>query len=85
LHRRTTVLGQKIALRQVWAFSTGFVRRYHEQAYLLAKGNPHKPPVLLPSVLEWRYTTNALHPTQKPVGAVVYLSTADNSIGPKTR
>jgi len=37
--------------------------------------------MLLPSVLEWRYTTNALHPTQKPVGALLPLIMAFSRIG----
>jgi adenine-specific DNA-methyltransferase len=67
--------------RKRYPSSTGFVRRYHEQAYLLAKGNPRQPHTLLPSVLEWRYTTNALHPTQKPVGALMPLVMAFSQIG----
>lgn len=47
---------------------TGFVHRRHEQAMLLAKGNPAAPRQPLPDVLPWgRYTGNKLHPTQKPV------------------
>lgn len=43
----------------------------HEQAYLLAKGSP-KPPAHPPSdVQPWRYSGNKLHPTQKPVAALV--------------
>jgi DNA modification methylase len=37
--------------------------------------------MLLPSVLEWRYTTNVLHPTQKPVGALMPLIMAFSQIG----
>lgn len=40
----------------------------HEQAYLLAKGWPDKPARPPPDVLDWTYTGNRLHPTQKPVG-----------------
>jgi adenine-specific DNA-methyltransferase len=71
---------EHLVWRKRYPSSTGFVRRYHEQAYLLAKGNPHRPTVLLPSVLEWRYTTNALHPTQKPVGALMPLIMAFSQI-----
>src|SRR5262245_59869842 len=52
---------------------TGFGRRSHEQAYLLANSAPRLPQVFLLSVLEWRYTENRLHPTQKPVGALMPL------------
>jgi site-specific DNA-methyltransferase (adenine-specific) len=47
--------------------STGFVSRRHEQAYLLAKGHPTPGTFLLPDVMDWHYTQNRLHPTQKSV------------------
>ena len=47
----------------------------------MAKGNPKRPHVLLPSVLEWRYTANILHPTQKPVGALMPLVMAFSQVG----
>jgi adenine-specific DNA-methyltransferase len=72
---------EHIVWRKRYPSSTGFVRRFHEQAYLLAKGSPKRPQVLLPSVLEWRYTTNILHPTQKPVGALMPLVMAYSQIG----
>lgn len=54
--------------------SEGFVLRDHESAYVLAKGKPKKPRLMLPSVLsEWQYTGNKLHPTQKPVMAMLPL------------
>lgn len=70
----------------VWAkqysSSEGYVLRDHEQAYLLAKGNPKKPKIKLPSVLsEWRYTGNTLHPAQKPVMALLPLIMAFSQIG----
>ena len=72
---------EHLVWRKRYPSSTGFVRRYHEQAYLLAKGTPRRPPMLLPSVLEWRYTGNTLHPTQKPVGALMPLVMAFSQIG----
>jgi adenine-specific DNA-methyltransferase len=72
---------EHLVWRKRYPSSTGFVRRYHEQAYLLAKGTPRRPQTLIPSVLEWRYTTNALHPTQKPVGALMPLIMAFSQIG----
>ena len=56
--------------------SVGAVERYHEAAYLLGKGRPPKPDALLPSVLQWDYTGNKLHPTQKPVSAIRPLLSA---------
>lgn len=52
---------------------TGFVGYSHESAYLLAKGDPLKPRIILGDVLEWHYTGNTLHPTQKPVMAILPL------------
>ena len=50
-----------------YASTERFLRYQHENAYLLAKGNPQKPVHTIPDVLEWKYTGNNLHPTQKPV------------------
>jgi adenine-specific DNA-methyltransferase len=44
-----------------------FLRYHHENAYLLAKGNPPPPSERIPDVLEWKYSGNKLHPTQKPL------------------
>jgi DNA modification methylase len=44
-----------------------FLRYHHENAYLLAKGNPTQPAQRIPDVLEWKYSGNRLHPTQKPL------------------
>ncbi len=48
----------------------GFLRSTHECAYLLAKGRPARPKVLLNDVQPWSYTGNKLHPTQKPLSAI---------------
>ena len=64
-----------------YASAEKFVRYYHEQAYLLAKGRPRKPRYRLPSVLEWRYSGNELHPTQKPVMAILPLVMAFSEQG----
>jgi DNA modification methylase len=64
-----------------YASGEKFVRYYHEQAYLLAKGRPRKPRLRLPDVLEWRYTGNALHPSQKPVMAILPLIMAYSQRG----
>jgi adenine-specific DNA-methyltransferase len=49
------------------------VQMKHEQAYLLAKGNPLPPASPPPDVLPWNYTGNRLHPTQKPVASLTPL------------
>ena len=49
------------------------VQGMHEQAYLLAKGNPALPACPPVDVLPWKYTGNRLHPTQKPVCSLTTL------------
>ncbi|MEX0828264.1 MAG: DNA methyltransferase [Haliea sp.] len=53
-----------------YASSAGFLRYEHEQAYLLAKGRPSPPEFPTGDVIDWTYTGNRLHPTQKPVGVL---------------
>ena len=43
----------------------------HEQAYLLAKGNPLPPKYPPADIIPWTYTGNKLHPTQKPVSSLM--------------
>ena len=50
-----------------YASTERFLRYHHENAYLLAKGNPQQPAQRIPDVLEWKYSGNRLHPTQKPL------------------
>jgi adenine-specific DNA-methyltransferase len=56
-----------------YASSTRFVKYQHESAHLLAKGNPRTPEQPIPDVIEWHYTGNRLHPTQKPLAALMPL------------
>jgi adenine-specific DNA-methyltransferase len=51
----------------------GYTRSFHEVMYLLAKGRPPKPTQPLDDVMEWHYTGNPLHPTQKPVEVIQTL------------
>ncbi len=44
----------------------------HESAFLLAKGNP-TPRKILDDVLDWEYSGNRLHPTQKPLNVILPL------------
>ncbi|MCK1513038.1 DNA methylase [Bradyrhizobium sp. 190] len=53
-----------------YASSVRFVKGMHEQAYLLAKGDPHFPSAPISDVLDWEYTGNRLHPTQKPISVL---------------
>lgn len=53
-----------------YASRSRFVLYSHESAYLLAKGHPARPRIILPDVLQWKYSGNRFHPTQKPVRAL---------------
>jgi adenine-specific DNA-methyltransferase len=57
-----------VVFTKKYASSARFMSYQHEQAYLLAKGNPTLPANPPPDVIPWTYTGNRLHPTQKPVG-----------------
>lgn len=59
-----------LVFRKRYASSARFLRYEHEQAYLLAKGDPELPARPVPDVLDFPYTGNKLHPTQKPVAAL---------------
>jgi DNA modification methylase len=59
-----------IVFRKSYASSVRFMRYHHEQAYLLVKGDPHPPVRPLPDVLDFPYSGNRLHPTQKPTQAL---------------
>jgi len=50
-----------------YASTERFLRYHHENAYLLTKGNPSQPAQPISDVLEWKYSGNKLHPTQKPL------------------
>lgn len=56
-----------IVWQKSYASSSRFLRAHHEQAYLLAKGNPPIPSEPLQDVRPWDYTGNRLHPTEKAV------------------
>jgi site-specific DNA-methyltransferase (adenine-specific) len=59
-----------IVFRKGYASSSGFVRYEHESAYLLAKGDAQLPVNAPSDVVDWEYTGNRLHPTQKPVSVL---------------
>jgi DNA modification methylase len=62
-----------LVFRKSYASTTRFLRYQHEQAYLLAKGEPSRPEHPIADVLEMRYSGNHLHPTEKPVSALLPL------------
>lgn len=59
-----------LVFRKQYASSTRFLRYEHEMAYLLAKGEAVPPEKPIRDVIEFSYTGNKLHPTQKPVLAL---------------
>lgn len=50
-----------------YASSTGYVKYQHEAAHLLVKGTPWSMAETISDVIEWTYSGNVLHPTQKPL------------------
>lgn len=53
--------------------SSRFVRYQHECAHLLAKGFPPHPDSTIGDVIDWTYSGNRLHPTQKPLSVLLPL------------
>jgi site-specific DNA-methyltransferase (adenine-specific) len=70
-----------IVFRKRYASKARHLRYQHESAYLLAKGFPPFPGRPPPDVLDWHYSGNRLHPTQKPVQSLKPLITAFTSPG----
>lgn len=66
------VVGHMVFVKR-YASRTRFLRYQHEQAYLLAKGNPELPTEPLSDVIEMVFSGNKLHPTQKPVSSLIPL------------
>ena len=56
-----------------YASSRRYLAHHHEQAFLLAKGNPARSLEPIEDVRGWSYTGNRLHPTQKPVEPLAEL------------
>lgn len=56
-----------IVFRKRYASKARFVSYTHESAYVLAKGQPALPCDPPADVMDFPYTGNRLHPTQKPV------------------
>lgn len=54
-----------IVFRKRYASSVRLLRYEHECAYLLTKGDVHLPVNAPSDVVDWIYTGNRLHPTQK--------------------
>lgn len=60
-------IGGHIVFRKRYTSKSAFLQYRHEAAYLLVKGNPAFPATPLPDVMDWIYTGNKLHPTQKSI------------------
>lgn len=60
-------LAGHMVFRKGYASSTRYLQYRHEQAFLLAKGRPPMSSAPPPDVMDWTYTGNRLHPTQKSV------------------
>ncbi|MEO0782298.1 MAG: DNA methyltransferase [Pseudomonadota bacterium] len=63
----------EIVWRKDYASRKGFTQYCHESAYVLAKGRPALPQRPLPSVMDWTYSGNKSHPTEKAVEVIAPL------------
>lgn len=70
-----------IVWQKDYASRAGLVEYRHEQAYLLAKGNPARPAKPLADVQPWEYSGNRAHPTEKAVGILTPLVRAFSKPG----
>lgn len=59
-----------IVFAKSYPSSVRYLEHRHEQAYVLAKGEPPLPFEPLPDVQPFAYTGNRLHPTEKPRSAL---------------
>jgi site-specific DNA-methyltransferase (adenine-specific) len=62
-----------LAFPKRYTSTTRYLRYQHELAYLLAKGSPARPAEPIGDVLDWTYSGNKLHPTQKPLSVLLPL------------
>lgn len=53
--------------KKKYVSSRRFLKRTHEQAYVLAKGRPDLPRKPIRDVQPWHYSGNRFHPTEKAV------------------
>jgi DNA modification methylase len=62
-----------LAFPKRYTSSSHFLRYQHECAHLLAKGYPPYPEDTVGDVIDWTYSGNKLHPTQKPLSVLLPL------------
>jgi DNA modification methylase len=74
-------LAGHLTFTKQYASTERFLQYRHENAYLLAKGNPQPPTQRIPDVLEWKYSGNRLHPTQKPLCVLTPLIQSFSRLG----
>ncbi len=70
-----------IVWQKDYSSSAGFLQYRHEQAYLLAKGNPDRPAKPIRDVRAWEYTGNKAHPTEKAISILTPLIEAFSKPG----
>lgn len=62
-----------IIWRKGYSSSRRHVQYRHESAWVLTKGNPKAPARPLPDVMNWVYSSNRSHPTEKAVEVIAPL------------
>ena len=62
-----------LAFPKRYTSATKYLRYQHECAHLLAKGYPKAPAETIGDVIDWTYSGNKLHPTQKPISVLLPL------------
>lgn len=62
-----------ITMPKRYTSASRLMRYQHENAYLLAKGSPAAPRHVIGDVIDWTYTGNEHHPTQKPLSVLTPL------------
>lgn len=69
--------GLRIVSQIIWhkryASRRSYTQYRHESAFVLAKGRPAKPANPVPSVMDWVYSGNKRHPTEKAVDILTPL------------
>ena len=62
-----------LAFPKRYTSATKYLRYQHECAHLLARGRPKTPAETIGDVIDWTYSGNKLHPTQKPLSVLLPL------------
>lgn len=70
-----------LVFRKRYTSASRYLSYRHESAYLLAKGYPVIAGDPIADVRDWDYTGNKLHPTQKPLSALLPLVEAFSQRG----